>query len=365
MSVHELKPPQLGVNDDEVKVVKWLVAPGAQVTQGQCVASLETTKAVLELESDKAGFLYPLVAELTMVKVGEALALIAPQADTKAVDNWKASKAPSGEGANLPEGVQATNKARALIAELGIPHAALPKGRILREADVLALAAPGRRSDGGATLDAARKVVIWGAGNGGVTVKETLAAMGGVEVAGFLDKSAEASRLLCGLPVWPESELGGLAAKGIGGCIVAISDRKLRLECLEKARRAGLQAVNAIHPRAHISPSARLGGGNHIKAGAVIDTETVVGSGCIIDNGAMVPHHNYIADGVHIAPGAALGSSVRIGARTLVGIGATLITGIKVGADVIIGAGAVVDTNVDDNSLVQAPRAKIGPRAGG
>jgi sugar O-acyltransferase (sialic acid O-acetyltransferase NeuD family) len=366
MEIHEVRPPQLGVNDDEVKIAKWFAVDGSQVKPGDLLATLETTKATLELECDKPGFLYSLAGEGGMVKVGDPVALILAQPSPGAIEDWKKKKMPKvKEGdLSLPTDVQATNKARALIGELGIPFDRLPRGRILREADIMALAAPQTSIAAEASLDDTRKVLIWGAGNGGLTVRETLLAMGGWEVAGFLDKNPAEGSLHAGLPVWPENKLEEIRRKGVGSCIVAISDRKRRLECLELARRTGFSLANAIHPRAYVSPSARLGGGLHIKSGAVVETETVVGMGCIIDNNVSVPHHNHIGDGAHLAPGAALGSSIRIGPRTLVGIGATLVTGIRVGADVIIGAGAVVDTHVEDNSIVQAPRSKMAPRGG-
>jgi pyruvate dehydrogenase E2 component (dihydrolipoamide acetyltransferase) len=50
--------PKLGQTVEEVTLVKWLLADGAQVTQGQDILEVETDKAVFPLEANAKGYLH-------------------------------------------------------------------------------------------------------------------------------------------------------------------------------------------------------------------------------------------------------------------------------------------------------------------
>jgi len=69
--------PRINTNDDKVEVVEWHVSNGAFLNEGQEVADLETSKAVVTVTADKAGFFRSLVNKRTVVKVGEPLYLLA------------------------------------------------------------------------------------------------------------------------------------------------------------------------------------------------------------------------------------------------------------------------------------------------
>ena len=52
-----MKMPDVATNDSPIRIVRWLVQPGARVKQGQPVVEVETDKATLEVESAVAGTL--------------------------------------------------------------------------------------------------------------------------------------------------------------------------------------------------------------------------------------------------------------------------------------------------------------------
>lgn len=75
----EFKMPALGADMDEGTLEEWLVKPGDQVTRGQIVAVVETTKAAVEIECWHEGIvdeLLVLVGET--VQVGTTLATLVP-----------------------------------------------------------------------------------------------------------------------------------------------------------------------------------------------------------------------------------------------------------------------------------------------
>jgi pyruvate dehydrogenase E2 component (dihydrolipoamide acetyltransferase) len=76
----EFKMPSLGSDMDEGTLNEWLVKPGDNVTRGQIVAVVETTKAAVEIECWQEGTVGELLVPVgETVQVGTALAtLLAP-----------------------------------------------------------------------------------------------------------------------------------------------------------------------------------------------------------------------------------------------------------------------------------------------
>jgi sugar O-acyltransferase (sialic acid O-acetyltransferase NeuD family) len=364
MTVTEVFMPQLGVNDEVVMLRAWNFERGQRVNAGDEVALLETTKATFALEAESAGYLYPVVEMGTEVAVRSVLAVLLDQPDEKVFEAFAAklrreqAEAIASRPAGGAENVQLTAKARALVEKTGVDISALPAGRVIRERDVLELL--GRKQAPTLHRDPSRMVAVYGASQGGIATVEAIRAMGGYEVAAFLDDTPHlAGSSVFGLPVWSGKELEKLAGLGVGAVASHIAEREFRLQMRDRALAAGLVMLNVIHPRAFVSPSVKMGVGNVIKAGAIVDAEVQLGDCCIIDNGAVAPHHNVIHDACHLAPGVVLGGGCSIGERTLVGIGSKVASRIQIGRDVIVLPGSVVVRDVPDGVLVGGNPAKV------
>lgn len=73
----EFKMPALGSDMDEGMLQEWLVTPGDQVTRGQVVAVVETTKAAVEIECWHQGTVQELLVPVGQtVQVGTTLAIL-------------------------------------------------------------------------------------------------------------------------------------------------------------------------------------------------------------------------------------------------------------------------------------------------
>ncbi|MDB6093080.1 MAG: pdhC 1 [Verrucomicrobia bacterium] len=64
----EFKMPDLATTDSEIKVIRWLVAPGEAIKRGQALLEVETDKAMMEVESIATGTL-----KAASVKVGDGI----------------------------------------------------------------------------------------------------------------------------------------------------------------------------------------------------------------------------------------------------------------------------------------------------
>ena len=74
--------PRLNSNDDEMVVVNVFVKPGDQVKKGEALLELETSKTVIEVESEESGFILKIDCnEADVVQVGSVVAWIGASCD--------------------------------------------------------------------------------------------------------------------------------------------------------------------------------------------------------------------------------------------------------------------------------------------
>ena len=68
--------PQIGPNDTEAILVEWHVKDGDEVQKSDIIISLETAKAVTDIESEYTGNIVTLHEEGETLVIGETLAFI-------------------------------------------------------------------------------------------------------------------------------------------------------------------------------------------------------------------------------------------------------------------------------------------------
>jgi pyruvate dehydrogenase E2 component (dihydrolipoamide acetyltransferase) len=149
----DVRMPRLTDGMEEGTLVRWLVAPGAEVAIGDDLAEVETDKATVVMTAESAGTFEPLVAEGDDVPVGTPVARLDGAAEAVAVAvganaaaEGAARAAVTARAGNVNGGpssgrTKASPIARRAARELGIDLHTLagtgPGGRIVK-ADVLA-----------------------------------------------------------------------------------------------------------------------------------------------------------------------------------------------------------------------------------
>lgn len=200
-------------------------------------------------------------------------------------------------------------------------------------------------------------IFILGAGGHGKVVIATLLEAGQAVAAVLDDNPATWGTRLLGIPVIGHSSQ--LAKTPDAPAVIAIGNNAVRRRLAEYFQ--GTRWITAIHPRAYVHSSVKLGAGTVVFAGAIIQPDSSVGNHVIINTGATVDHDCHVADFAHIAPGTHIAGGVKIGEDTLCGIGSSILPGISVGARCRIGAGAVVIRDVHENTtVVGVPAAQPG-----
>lgn len=360
--------PQFGVNDEFAEVVQWYVSDETQVTSGQKLCALETAKALYDIDAEATGYVVHIAEVESQVNISQPIALIGSDLKTLKTEKQRylnlAGKKSRAERATKDH-VEATQKAKGTALRLGVDLSKISATGIIREQDVIhyynkEVAEPPPQKPVELSWDTSRKpVVIYGAGKGGVTLKECLDLQETYQVVCFIDDNPAHPKSLCELPVYHSSNLTKIVQQGVCNLACEIANASVRLRILKQCQSVGIEPINVIHPQAYISPTVKIGEGNYIKAGAIIETNTVIGNCCIIDNGVVIAHDNVISDGCHIAPCVAMGSNVRIDQKTIIGIGASIATGVTIGQSVIISVGTSVIKNIPDYSIVEGVPGKV------
>jgi pyruvate dehydrogenase E2 component (dihydrolipoamide acetyltransferase) len=148
----ELTLPLLGDVMTEGTVAKWLQADGASVAEGDPLYEVETDKVTLTVDAPASGTLQRVVMEGETVPVGTVvgrLAATAREVDAPAASAVSAAAARAVTPVVAPArrgsaDVRATPAARAAARRLGVDLRRIANGGRVREADVLAAAAPTR-----------------------------------------------------------------------------------------------------------------------------------------------------------------------------------------------------------------------------
>ena len=147
--------------------------------------------------------------------------------------------------------------------------------------------------------------------------------------------------------------------------VPATGSNAARRQISQSIRRLGGELATVIHPNASISPSAELGAGSVVLAGAIVGTSARIGEACIVNHGASVDHDCRIGQYVNICPGARLAGSVVVGDECFIGLNASIIQGIEIGVGATIGAGAVVIRRVPSEATAVGNPARLISERGG
>jgi acetyltransferase-like isoleucine patch superfamily enzyme len=135
--------PLENVNDPSVKLLSWLVKSGDEVREGQLIAEMETSKAVVELAAPAAGRITMSAAAGEDLAVGTVIGFIGRSMNgIAAVANPERPPAslppaiPGLEPSSVP-GVRFSKKALELMQRNQLPAAAFERFTMVREQDVL------------------------------------------------------------------------------------------------------------------------------------------------------------------------------------------------------------------------------------
>ncbi len=359
--------PKLNENDDEVVVVE--LAEG-QVAVGDALFSVETSKAVQEVEAEEPGFV------LWQAQVGDRVDVLSELgwifATEEERDGWSADRpaevvAPAG-------GRPATEPARRLAAELGVAVDEIPGSGIVRESDVRAFA--------GEPEAAAPTVEEPAAGRLSDELRELLRTDGASIVALPSDEKVALYREH-GAVIGDRVTIGPRAL--IDAQFVEIgSDTSIGEDVLVKARRFTIGELGQIGAncrffcrdfvagdvvtlRWNVAIVDGQGGIHDCRVGDLCfiaydtylntDRDVTLGERVCLSPGARIYTHRKWLEALDGYPFSY--APVSIGERSWLGPGALILPGVELGAEVTVMANSVVASNASKGALLGGVPATV------
>lgn len=192
-----------------------------------------------------------------------------------------------------------------------------------------------------------KSVIIIGAGGHSKPVADVIRASGD-EVFGFLDDTKSSMEVI--------GKIDDCIKYSDKYFIIAIGDNLVRKSV--EGKYPGLKYYTAVHPRAIVSETAKIGVGTVVMPNSVVNADAIVGNHCIINTASVVEHDCNIGDYVHISPGAVLCGTVKVGSGTQIGAGSVVRNGISIVEDSVIGCGAAVVKDIDVSGVYVGVPAK-------
>jgi len=368
--------PQVGANDEYAMLVEWNKDSGEHVKKGSVICTVETSKAVYDVEADIDGFLVPLAEEGEDVKVGSALAVLSSvEEDVESVRTWLQNEEEAKKNLIKTGEVGHTKKALILARRFGIDISEVqPKnGNKITESDVTEFnnsggktSAKSQKPDVDDFVDdvymenGAKRLLIVGGGYGCVQLQDAIRHVPNQRVVGILDDDTSThGKSIIGVPVLGnvslEKALDLYKSKKFDEVAISVSTSiPFREKIFTEWTKAGIPFANIIHPSAVIGSNVSIGQGNIILAFCHIGACTKIGDNNFLSPYIDIEHHSFLGSHCSFGPGVLTSSSVDIADRVKFGTGVFIEPFIKIGSDSIISSGAIIVNHIPENSILKA-----------
>jgi len=205
-----------------------------------------------------------------------------------------------------------------------------------------------------------KPLVMVGAGPGSLPrIVAEAAAAAGRPLAGYLDAGEDPQPPPTPIPcLGDEARLADPAFLAAHDLVVAVQGPGRR-GLIQRILDAGGVVPVLAHPAAVVSPSAQIGAGTILSAGAIVQQDARIGRFCVLNTACSVDHDNQVGDGVSFGPGSHTAGGVTIGDYAFIGLGALILNRLTVGPRATVGAGAVVTRNVPAGATVVGNPARL------
>lgn len=137
--------------------------------------------------------------------------------------------------------------------------------------------------------------------------------------------------------------------------LVAIGYSKMnsiREEKFKKCEKMGYDMPSFIHPQAFIAPNAKIGKGNIIMEGVIVQPFSEIGNGNILMSNALIAHDTVLRDFNTVSVSSTVAGFVNIGNNCFIGANATIRDHISVLDFTLVGAGAYLYKSSEGNEII-------------
>lgn len=352
--------PLINPNEPQALLSGLYVSEGQNISAGDILCSLETTKSTAEMEAEHSGFITALsFKQGETVTAGDRLCFIAPTPNWQPADVDGAGIHSSVED-QAPGDLRITQPALALIKKYEINLDGLPRDKLITANYIRSTIGESGSAEKPAvpTPIDPTAILVYGAGGHGKSVIDLLRVLNKYRIVGIIDDGLTPDKRIMDLPVLGGHEaLVGLRKTGIGHSVNAvggIGNIAMRIRVFDYLIEQGFDCPAIVHPTAYVESSAEVAEGVQVFPHAYIGSEAQVGFGCIVNTSAVVSHDCVLKDYANISPGVLLAGGVQVGEGVLIGMGTTINLNVCIGDGARIGNSSVVKSDVPAGAVVKA-----------
>lgn len=135
-------------------------------------------------------------------------------------------------------------------------------------------------------------------------------------------------------------------------------DKFERVERFKKLQIPLEAMATAVHPKAYLDPSTKIGKGVLISPFMATSTNVNIGNFVHAYAHSYFAHDSVIEDFVTITAHSVIGARVHVGEGSQIGLNSTIREDVKIGKFVLVGMGSVVIDHVDASNVVVGNPAK-------
>lgn len=349
------------VSDDEYVITEIYKDSGEEVEEGELLFSFETSKADIDVESTKQGFLYHNLSTGKTVVVGDVVAYVAGEKienpDTLFINHDDAEN--KGTQKSDWDDVRVSSSAMDLINQHNLSKNDFAGYSMIRKKDVMDVVSSGSNSQPSVVKDKKPQnyddLIIIGGRGGAKMVIEAIQSSSHHSIKGIIDDQLNKGDSVMGYPILGgEKEVFQLRDEGFRNIVLSFSsltNLQYREERYQFFKKEGFRFPNVIHHRATIEPSVSLGEGNIILANSMVGSEVSLGNVNYVNTGAMICHESVISSNNHFAPNSVIAGRVKVGNNNLVGMCVTTYFEVEIGNYNVINNGYNVVKNIKNNEI--------------
>jgi sugar O-acyltransferase (sialic acid O-acetyltransferase NeuD family) len=378
--------PHHSPNNPRAVIISWLIEDRAAVSANQVVASLESAKAVFEIEAGSDGYLRQLVSVGGDVESGDVIGVVTASSTELLPDEIRETKQVESPhsamgGATTDGERRVTARARAIAKRLDVDIADISGTGTLNASDVerhfntVASSARQEKKSSQASLHSpgyatqadgikTSRLLLIGAGKGASLVLDVLSRNHSsrlIPIGLVDDDESKHGSSIMEVPVLGtiESTLERWKSGDFDSAIITVSSsNKMRSRVYQEFSAHGIPFANVIDSTSSISPSSVVGTGNIVLGFCRIGPDSIVGNDNFFSAMVNIEHHSELADHISFGPGVVLSGMVTIGDGVKFGTSIGCEPGVQIGEWSTISSGSVVTHDVPANSVLKS--ASIG-----
>lgn len=355
MKIFEVKCEQFNANDHTYDIAEILFNSGDFVNEGELLFELDSSKALIEVESKFTGFFYTKYNRGNNVAVNSILYLIS---DTEITDyNSFFDETISVENIDLKDDKVYTLKAKEFVEKNNVDTS------LIEETFVTLELLQNRFGKKDLILESCNvnkifRVAIIGAGKGLIQVLDIIFNSNKyIPVCIYDDTPDKQSVCIFNVPVVGVVNHRRILEDFENGkfdCIInsVSTSIEFRKNTFNKLKEYNIPFANLIHDKAIIGFNVDLGEGNIILADVVIGTNTRIGNNNFISSKCNIEHHNILGDHITFGPNVVTSGSVEIGDEVKFGTGVFIEPNVIIGNNCVISSGSFITKNIPTNTIV-------------